>query len=448
MMEKGRKIMLIMGNHRYDLGKLYLTIYLFAFIFAPPLIPRLNFFHVLFLYTFIILVFRYRVSVNKAFQDRITKKFYLGYSLLLVYVISSMVLCIVSGKINLMNEITQLYRIFMVVIEMPVCAIYIALYCRKHSYSYFELPKAIIKAGLIQAVFTILMAGSPGIKARIVGFMSRTNGDGGSFLNMSAWEYARRYNAFSDNLQDALGWGTGIITALALFMALRYKKKYFWAMPVLFLVPLFNSVTGVVMAFVVSAIVLSAGFLRRNFQSIKYIAGLLMLSVVVILIVRSANPFVYNWVKQNLLAIGKLGQGSSSSTSFGHLMNNSNWQFPENPLEFLFGTGHNVMGDAAGYHHADPGITNNIWLMGLFGTIYLYAFWFFILRKAGSEAGKGFMRLYFALWVCLVLFEIKGLSNFYNPGLAVTECLLFSPLAIGRADRAKNMTLTGSGRGA
>ena len=46
MREKGRKIMLIMGNHRYDLGKLYLTIYLFAFIFAPPLIPRLNFFHV------------------------------------------------------------------------------------------------------------------------------------------------------------------------------------------------------------------------------------------------------------------------------------------------------------------------------------------------------------------------------------------------------------------
>ncbi len=438
---------LMVSNHKYDLGKVYLTLYLFAFIFAPPLIVRLNFFHILFMYTLMVLALRYRVSVNKAFQDEITKTFYAGYGILLVYVMFLMFLCILSGKINLINEVTQLYRTFMVVVELPVCAIYIALYCKKYRYNYLELIKSIIAAGLIQSVFTILMVSSPDIKARIVEFMSKTNGDGGSFLNMSAWEYARRYNAFSNNLQDALGWGTGIITALALFMALKYKKKYFWVMPILFLVPLFNSVTGVIFVFVVSAIILLPYFLKRNFQSIKYIIGLLIFSVAVVCIVKTTNPFVYNWVKQNLLAIGKLGKGSASYTSFGHLMNNSNWQFPDSPLEFLFGTGHNVMGDAVGYHHADPGITNNIWLMGLLGTVYLYVFWFFILRKAGSKVGKGFKSLYFALWMCLTLFEIKGLSNFYNPGLAVTVCLLFSPLAIDKSDKAKDMALIGNRRG-
>ena len=127
---------LMVSNHKYDLGKVYLTLYLFAFIFAPPLIVRLNFFHILFMYTLMVLALRYRVSVNKAFQDEITKTFYAGYGILLVYVMFLMFLCILSGKINLINEVTQLYRTFMVVVELPVCAIYIALYCKKYRYKY------------------------------------------------------------------------------------------------------------------------------------------------------------------------------------------------------------------------------------------------------------------------------------------------------------------------
>lgn len=415
-------------NRRYSLNRFYLPLYLFFFIFAPPIIPNINSFHILFLYTFIILIFKYYGLFRSFIRKKICRIFFYGYILLLLYVVALMMICMISGKINIMNEITQLYRYFMVVLELPVCSIYISIYCRKNGYRYYDLIKNIIYAGLIQSIFTILMFSSPSIKSKIVNFMSITNGNGGSFLNMSAWEYARRYNAFSDNLQDAFGWGTGIIAGLALFLALHYNKKYFWAFPFLIFVPLLNSVTGLVFSGIMIFIILLPYVMTGNFKGIKYIVGLLVGGILIAIIVICVNPFIFKWVSSNILAIGKLGRGSASSTSFGHLMNNSNWIFPENVYEIVFGTGHNVMGDALGYHHADPGLTNNIWLMGIVGTTYLYCLWSVVIGVAEKKMGHEFFSLFFSVWVCFILFEIKGLTNFYNPGMAITECLIFSTL--------------------
>lgn len=417
----------------FDLRKLYAICYLFFCIFAPPVIPGINSFHFLFLYTVWVLIFKYNKSFQKILASKVCKRFFGGYGLLLGYVFTSMLLCIISGRINLMNEITQLYRYFMVVIELPVCAIYIALYCRKHSYDNYDMIKLIIAAGLIQAAFTVMMISSPGIKAAIVGYMSRTNGDSGSFLNMSAWEYARRYNAFSDNLQDALGWGTGIIASLALFISLSKHKKYLWIYPILILVPLFNAVTGVVFTIVTSFVIICSNILKGDPKAVKYLFLIAFGAIIFALILMTVNPFVYDWVSNNLLAIGRIGKGSSSTTSFGHLMNESNWRFPPNALSIIFGTGHNVMSDADGYHHADPGITNNVWLMGMVGTAYLYGFWTDVIRTAGNRSGRELRSIFISLGICLILFEIKGITNFYNPGLAVTILLIFSSL-ISRRD--------------
>lgn len=415
-------------GYKIKLRKLYLPLYLFFFIFAPPMVSGVNTFHLLFFYTVVLIILKYQKIFWKLIHAKVCNIFYFGYMLLLLYVVILMAMCLAFGKINVMNEVKQLYRYFMVIIEVPVCAIYISIYCKKKDYSYYDLIESILHAGLMQSVFTILMVLFPAIKSQIVGFMERVNGSGGSFLNMSGWEYARRYNAFSNNLQDALGWGTGIVAALALFYTLRVNKKYFWAFLILTLVPLFNAVTGVLFIGVIVFFILWPYILHGNAKGLIYAIKILLGALIIASIVMVSNPFVWEWVKGNLLAIGKMGKGSSSSTSFGNLMHVSNWQFPESFIDIIIGTGHNVMGDAEGYHHADPGITNNIWLMGMIGTTYLYWLWFAVIRAASKRVGAEFKWIFISIWICLVLFEIKGMSNYYNPGLAVTECLVFGTL--------------------
>lgn len=405
-------------------SKIKLVLYLFLFIFAPPLIPKVSVIHILFAFSLTYMMINWRTSLKVFFRQKSVKYFLGFFSMYFLYILSRVAYSLVTSPINMDNYLVALYKYYMVLVEIPVCCAFVVIYCWKHRFSYDDLLKILIWVGLIQVVVGGCMIVSPSIKRFLVSYMQKNNGS--SIDKIAPWEYNRRYNAISDCMLDMLGWGLGIISAIPLYIEGKGRHKYLIAIPFLILITVANSTTGIIM-FVLMVCIGVLGKLKKISNNKLLIVGMCMVGLVgAVIAMKYIVPSTYAWTVNEMKAI--LGMKTEKVSSYSKVMSSDFRVFPDNIVEFFFGTGHTVY-RAKGFLHSDLGYVNNIWLGGIVGIVIIYLIYLFLFGGCIKTKHRG---LIMALAISVYVFELKGMGICYNPGMVLVVLLTFAAISMDK----------------
>lgn len=422
------------GIKKVNRSEVGFVLYLFCFIFAPPIVPKIDFIFIVFVFSVFQLLRRKKSAVKQVFAYSGIKKFCIGMFLAYTYVLFIMVIGLFFQYVGTSNYIKTIYRFGLLIPVTVTCVVYIIVKSNEMNYDIYDILLAFIKAGAIQAVISILMLLIPTLRESLVAIMSSNAGDN---ITINLWDYQRRFYAFSNTVLDSFGYGTGILAALPLFLAIKRSSKCLFVIPILLVVPFLNSRTGLVV-FSIGLICATPLYLLKS-SFIRLLKTVLMLVIVVLILVGAyrtisvINPMTTEWVQNgmmNLLSVlhivnSDYSIGYTESTS--HLVSASKWYTP-NALGTVFGTGHNVY-QANGFVHSDVGYINDLWLGGVIGLFLLYSPLIYILLKSALQYPRmeiKFLTLF--LCVAFLVTNIKGYMINYNSGMAITLAISFSIL--------------------
>lgn len=405
-------------NEKYQIG---LIIYIFCFLFAPPLVKNINFVLFVFAYSFIMIIIKYRKKLKETLKSITIKNcIFLLLVYLVMYVISIILNIAFTGEIYLTNYVMNLYSMFIGFIVIFVCALYLIYRLQELGKELDDLIRLFIFAGLIQSLITITTLLSPAIKTKLVRIMFLNTGD---ILLNTPWIISRRFFGFSNSMLDLFGFGTGLLAVLPLFYSIKHGKKYLACVPLLLLVPLLNSRSGLIM-FVIGFIVWFIYILKnKTYKNIsKIIVVSLILAVTFIVLLIKFSPNTLDWILKDFGSFIGKGNGTASA-----LFGKDFWTIP--PIQsWLMGTGYNVSAYSGfkveNITHSDVGYINEFWKVGIAGSIILYSFITYILIKAYKSSKEKYQKSIFVVFLMSIfVFLIKGTIFTYNPGCVIIYTL-------------------------
>jgi hypothetical protein len=409
-----------------------LILYTFCFIFAPPIVPKVNFIFIVFVYSVIQLMVRKKSVVKEVFIRSEIRKF--CFFMILAYMYISIVIFfgMLLQNVGISNYIKTFYRFGLLIPITITCILYIIVRCREMKYDWYDFIYVIIKAGLIQACVSVAMFLNPSVKQTIVQIMFINTGDA---ITQNEWLYQRRAYAFSNSILDSFGYGTGIIATLPFFLVNKRGVGILWYIPILLVVPLLNSRTGLII-FVIGVVSVIPLYLTRSNIG-KKVKLILLITLILFSmnfaykVIREINPMTTSWVENGIMSLVSIFNVNTGSNNIGYtestnnLFSESKWYVP-GPIGLFFGTGHNVY-EANDFAHSDVGYINDLWLGGLVGMFLFYS------PLIGHQIRMIFQQkqreLRYLIWFLLSAFlvaNVKGYMINYNAGMAITLVLSFS----------------------
>lgn len=414
------------------LNEMAFILYIFGFIFAPPIFPKINFIYIIFIYSFLKIIIMRKKIVSEVFLTSKIKRFCTGMSLAYLYVLIIMVLVMPVQNAGFINYLKTIYRFILITPVTITCIMYIIIRAKQLNYDIYDIINAIIKAGMIQAIISIMMFLSPTIKEKLVQIMFNNTGDS---ITQNLWVYQRRLYAFSNSVLDSFGYGTGILAALPFYLAYKSKIRYLFYIPILLIVPLLNSRTGLLIFSIGFVCSIPIYITRMRIIKLLKIIGVILIIIIslsgVYKIVYNVNPTTVTWVENGISDFISIFNKSSLNNNAGYkestsvLFSKNKWYLP-NGLGLILGTGHNVY-EANGFEHSDVGYINDIWLFGAIGIVLFYSQLFMLLigtKKIKKDRELKF--LFYFLGVAFLVANIKGYMLNYNVGMAVTLAIGFS----------------------
>lgn len=407
--------------------KLWLIIYIFCLIYAPPIFYKVNFLWLQSVFTSLLLITKYRNRFKTFISCKYIRTFLGLYMIATFYIFCIIIISFIFSPINIMNYIISLYRVLLVLGPVTICVIYIILVADSIRLSISDILKLCVFSGLIQSVITILTLSSPQVKYSIASFVLK-NTSGKNISDIPFWEYQRRYFAFSDCMVDMIGIGSGILTAIAFYLGIVKKNYYFLFSAVLFLVPLFNAVTGIIITVIAILCLIPLFKKYLNGKKFVFIQVIFMLCLIGVIIFIFKQPDSIKWVMRELnalLHITQATQNNAAISSVKNIFKESFWILPSDPIILLFGSGHTLY-EAQGYTHSDIGYINIIWLCGIWGSVLLYGSYIYLFYHAWKHKRfSSYRYLIIGVAFSFFAFECKGIGITYHPGMPLILLLSF-----------------------
>ncbi len=406
--------------------KLSFVVYLFFYMFAPPLIPKVNMIFFVAAFSLFMLMTKYRNSIKSVLYKSKIISFSVMIFCAFIYIGLIMSIGVFLDPVNPINYIKSGYRFFLLVPVTLICIVYVILRAKELEYGLKEVSKALILAGLIQTLFSVSMALIPQFREFLLNIMYMNTGDS---LSQNLWHIQRRYYAFSQNVLDTFGYGTGILAILPLFYGF-YIKRYVYCLltPILLIVPLLNSRTGLVIAFIGILCFLLYTIFKTSFVQLLKMSiitfFLALISIQAINYFSKILPTTMYWVNSGINDAIGFFKGEKGTDSVSIITSQNNWLLPDSYFIF-FGTGHNVY-EAKGYSHSDVGYVNDIWLSGILGFTFLYSSMVFLFLTAFFKRNVFLIRtLVVFLALSFFVTNIKTIILSYNVGTSIVLLLLF-----------------------
>ncbi len=405
-------------NNRYQIS---LILYTFCFLFAPPIIPKINFVIILAIYSFFVIIFKYSNKLKEFIKIYETKKL---IKILLIYIIIYIlsIICnyIFTKQFYLGNYIICSYSLFLCFPITFVCSLYIIFKAEEFKYDTKQIIMLFVKAGIIQAILALTALLFQPIKAIFIYIMYLNTEQE---LLLSDWLTSRRFYGFSNSMLDLFGLGTGIIATLPLFCSTKKGNKYILLIPILLLVPILNSRTGIVIFFI-GIFLWMVQFIKNN--SIKrvifYFAIINIIFFFIVFICYIFSPDTIDWIIRDFSSF-IVPNGGTASTLFSRQF----WTIPD-IQNLLIGTSHNIFeyanfAEVSG-PHSDVGYINELWKTGIIGSFLIYYAFYYMLKQVYNNKNK---LLSIFLGLSIAVFLLKGSIITYNTGCAIIVTLsLFS----------------------
>lgn len=406
------------------LKELFLIIYIFCFLFSPPLIS-VNLLLILSIYSFLVIIFKYPKKLKGLFNKKEFRKIVLiiiGY--FMFYSLSVLINWLFDGDQFVNNYFINYYSFILNFPATIVCSIYLIFKCDDLKLSFDDLIKLFIFAGLLQAFISIATLLLPSFRQWTLDKMLDENN--ARYLE-SPWIIARRFYGFSNNLLDLFGFGTGILATLPLYYAKKTSKyKYLLLVPILLIVPVLNSRSGI-LVFAIGLLVFILGtiFSRRAniLNYFKYCFVVIIFLIIGVYLIQMFSPDTLIWIKNDFMSF----TSSNTSGTATKLFDASWWQLP--PLQYwLLGTGHNVSAYSSYAAdisvHSDVGYINEMWKSGLIGSIIMFVFIIYITKVSKKLQSSVYYKILFTFFlIASFVMLIKGSIFSYNPGNVIIYTL-------------------------
>ena len=136
---------------------IFLTIYLFLILYAPPILKNINTLLLVFVFSVILLLKYYQVEVLNFFKNKQILKLGIGFLIyFLWYLITILINSIVYNEAFISNLYINLYSMGLVIIISFVCVLFLLIYAEKNKITFDRLIKLAIYAGAIQGIICIL----------------------------------------------------------------------------------------------------------------------------------------------------------------------------------------------------------------------------------------------------------------------------------------------------
>lgn len=413
---------------RKNIKEIWLVIYMFIFLFAPPIITSINLLIPLSMYSLFIVIIKYKSKLNKLFKKKDFQKIVLVLILYFAfYIISTLINSINEEGIYSKNYILNIYSFILNFPLTIICSIYLTFKFDEENKSMNDMIRYFIYAGLIQSFLAVIALMSSSCRQWMLLHMLNANTE--KFIN-SPWIIERRFYGFSNNMLDLFGFGTGVLAALPLYYAKSNNKyKYILLIPILLIVPILNSRTGIVILALGIICFIIGMVIKREISPtifIKYLIIIIVFILLVFLIVKAYSPNTIDWIKNDFLSF--LNPSESTGTA-NILFDKSWWTLPE-PKYFLLGTGLSITGysDYATNIsiNSDVGYINEFWRTGIIGSIIIYYFLFLITKLAQKNLinNKVYNTMFSFFLIASFITLIKGYVFSYNPGNVVIYTLV------------------------
>lgn len=408
--------------------KSLLALYVFVLLFSPPIFPSgLRSMYILAAVSLFLLITKYRSSVAKVLAKSNLKIVVRLFVALALYVA---VITAINGGANGMIFVDSVAKMLLTGPVLAICLLFLLVVFERNKYTLNDALKIVIWAGLLQVFLAILAFTIPSAKSLFIAVMQNNVGTAALF---DPFQIETRLFGFAGDMFDRFGYGVGMMSALPVLLAYNTGKLRYLLMVPLFLVAIIlNSRTGLLMA-AVSCIPLVIATLykhatnTRRFKSM--IAGIIMLlvsifggSVLINNIYETGNQNIQKYTASNYDSVLKLITGgdveSENDNTAELLFSGRFWELPNNPLAFIFGTGHSKY-ETEGLTHSDVGYVNDIWMFGLIATALVYVVFIYFTFTI-ARFGIQYRLLAVGFTLTFFLYQIKGVALWSaNIGIAL-----------------------------
>jgi len=406
--------MSISSKKRYSI---LLIGFMFLLLYAPPIIKNVNTLLFLFVFSSIILVTKYRNELILFFKNKNIKKLiglfsaYFGW-----YILTIIINAIFYKEFYFQNIFMNFYSMGLVIIATFVCVLFLLVYAQKHNIPFEKLIKYTIIAGAIQGMICLISFLFPFVKNMLIKLLYFLTEDE---LYLNNYHVSRRFYGYSNGMVDAYGFGSGIIACLPLFYSLNHSKKILIYLPLLLLVVLLNSRTGIVI-FGIGAIIWFIYLVsKKRIKEYKKILIFFTISIAALLLLVSIlKPLTLKWIIIDFLSF-------FNGRNFGTadiLFSKNFWKVP-NGIRLLIGCGYSVAGfggisDILGFN-SDVGYINEIWRTGLIGLLIMCFNLFYLFYVIVKKIKSKYSYLILVFLISLFIGNIKLVIFIYNPGIVV-----------------------------
>lgn len=399
-------------------SKLYIVLYLFCFIYFPPLFS-FNLIHVLTVYSFFALLLKYKKK-HYSESSKVLKKYYITpFIVIFIYLF----FVIVFNNANIFN----IYTIIILGFELPICIIYLLSYFIKRDYSVLEIINTLFIVTFLQGAVSIIAFLSPTIKDILINLYINNQTNSYVSTNVLLYMADTRLNGLSSNLTFTTPIIQAMSAIIAIYFSLHINYKYFFISPILIISAIINSRS--------SLVVLGVGFillLMSLTNKKKVLARLITLSILgvvtIVLAVTSASRssfITFEWISSGYNEIIRFIQGEK--IGYFEILFSNFFQWP-NGIYLIFGTGNTIFGGRDIF--SDVGYVNDVWLGGILYTVLAYGTFGFFYYNAYRKNNK-LVKFVEVLFVSIfVLMNIKGsiISNndFVNITILLTSIFILN----------------------
>lgn len=403
------------SRKKYDI---FLVIYLFFVVFAPPIIPAGSV-YVVGLFTFFLVIASSHavVSVNIMFNSGMWK-FYKLYLFTVAYTILIRIFrVIICGEFGFGNDLLRTINQFLVLSGFELLsACYVVTRAKRKGLKFEDILYNIGIVGAIQGLLSILSYFIPSLRSFFLKYQT--------VLLENEWHLLRRGYGYSSIMLDLFGYGMGVIAGVTLLSPKIKKTSKGIIISLSLISTLLNARTGLVVFGIAVLIFLFRIGKLKNYV-FKLPLGLIILSASYFVVIpklidllSNSSNLNFKWISEGLSSIYMTMNGTNP---VGKGMLSDYTHYPSDFAGQLFGTGHTIYGMRAIMGiHSDAGYVNYIWQLGVIGTIlfcFIFCYIFFAeIKKADKEEKSILIFLLLSFWI--VMFKARPVG--YNPGIVIT----------------------------
>lgn len=377
---------------------IYIILYTFLFVYCPPIMP-IYLLHILTLHSAFLLVIHYK----KEYPKYIIKTRILH---LIVPLIIAMLYLLIVILIN-ESSIMKLYQYILIIIEIPICVLYLCCYFVRHKYSIYDVINIVLIAGAIQGVIATLSFLVPPFKDVLINILTERIHSENASSDIILAMAEHRLNGFASNLTFTTPIVQSLLGIISLYLALNRNYKYILYMPIMLFSALINARSSfVVLIYGLILIILMSAINRKTIQKFMIIGTVIIIATAVLVeFTSNSSDAVFVWISVGFNEIISFMQGES--TGYFQIVLDNFIIYPEG-LAMIFGTGDIVFGLDIGMG-SDIGYINDLWLGGLVFISIVYFTFIAYYFKAYRKADKLVKFIILLLITTFVTLNIKGI---------------------------------------